>query len=519
MHINIRFSNVSIPGIVSLLTILMFAAVTADASTYLEIGDEAYTLLSRLEAEGVVRSGLLNTRPLSRTEAIRLLREAEQNSAGSTAFIKSLVQDLRQRLEPNGTREERPKIITAMYANYINTISSVRTLTYSPYGTKEKEQAMNYNNNGDLYSRGSNERLGINARMEDLGMVSFMLNPELRTASSGSSEMVLKEGYAIFDIGWDLIAGKASQWWGPGYHGGILLTNNAEPFTMLELTNPTQGVLPGFLKYLGPYRFTFFVTTLEKDRTDVAEPYLWGMRYDFKPHQSLEIGLERTALLGGQGRPTDRNTWLNSFTGRGDHVTNASGYDLSEPGDQRAGFDLKLTLPFEVQPIQIYMEADGEDGYHILPSQWAYLAGLYLPRVLSVERLEFRFEWAQSYDPVSTRPSAWYTHHVYQSGYTYNGTIIGHHMGTDSRDVFTELTCRFPEQKARVSLSFDRTEHNMSSDIHELEHEIAIRTALKASDAVDLSVAYGYGWIDNAENVSGAEQRSHSVNGTITYRF
>ncbi len=118
--------------------------------------------------------------------------------------------------------------------------------------------------------------------------------------SEEGADLTLKGAYGVVSfLGLDLTVGKDSQWWGPGYHGSLLLSNNAEPFTMVRLENPEPVLLPWILKYLGPFRWTFFVTRLEHDRRDVPEPYLWGMRIDFKPHPYVEIGLQRTAMLGG----------------------------------------------------------------------------------------------------------------------------------------------------------------------------------------------------------------------------
>jgi hypothetical protein len=286
---------------------------------------------------------------------------------------------------------------------------------------------------------------------------------------------------------------------------------------MVRIANPKPVILPWVFRYLGPFDFACFATQLERDRADVSAPYLWGMRLNFKPHPILEIGIERTALLGGRGRPTTAETWLNQAIGRNDHLVNNKAEDT---GDQRAGYDLKLTLPFAMQPIQAYMEADGEDSYHgFLPRYWVYLYGLYLPRVLSVERLEFRLEWARTFDRRADKPTSWYLNSIYTSGYTYNGRIIGHHMGTDSQDLFMELTWRVPERNARVSLAYDRMEHNLSFDVNEKEHELSIRTVLNLSEGTDIDLTYGYSWIDNAENVPGVEQRVHSAAGMVTKRF
>lgn len=487
-------------------------AASAGASSYLDLDDEVYSLLSRLEAGGVVRSALLSTRPISRAEAVRLLHEAETNAEGRGAFIEGLVRELKRRIrhEAGGL-----KPMDSVYAEYINTNADVRTLTYGM--AREQEQSLNANNDGDVYSRGGNARIGFTSRMEDIAGFSLFLNPEFRSGQSTGNELVLKQGYVVYDFGWDLIAGRDSLWWGPGRHGAVLLTNNAEPFTMVRIANPKPVILPWTFKYLGPFDFTCFAAQLERDRADVAAPYLWGMRVNFKPHPVLDLGLARTALLGGRGRPTTAETWLNQVIGRDDHFVDDSS---SDTGDQRAGYDLKLTLPFAAQPIQVYMEADGEDSYHhFLPRYWAYLYGLYLPQALSLERLEFRFEWAQTFDNNSVRPTSWYLNGIYTSGYTYKGRIIGHHMGTDSRDAFMELTVRVPEKDARVSLAFDRMEHNLSFDVNEIVRELRFRTALKISETTDLELSYGYGWIDNVENVAGAGWKGHSAGGTITRRF
>jgi hypothetical protein len=494
----------------SLVMTVGFVA-SAGASSYLDVDDDAYSLLSRLEAVGVVRSALLSTRPISRAEAMRLLREAETNAEGRGAFIEELVRELKQRIGPD---VGGLKMMDSVYAKYVNTSSDVRTLTYSK--AREQEQSLNANNDGDMYSRGGNARVGFTSRMEDVAGFSIFLEPEFRSGQSTANELVLKQGYAVYDFGWDIIAGRESQWWGPGYHGAILLTNNAEPFTMVKIANPNPVILPWMFKYLGPFDLTCFAAQLERDRADVAAPYLWGMRVNFRPHPVFEIGLERTALLGGRGRLTTAGTWLHQVIGWNDHPADSS----SDTGDQRAGYDLKLTLPFATQPMQVYMEADGEDSYHqFLPRYWAYLYGLYLPQVLTIERLEFRLEWARTFDSRADKPTSWYLNNIYTAGYTYNGSIIGHHMGTDSRDLFMELTCRVPEKNARISLAYDRMEHNLSFDVNEREHELSIRTLLTVAKTVDLDLTYGYAWIDNAGNTAGVEQRVHSAAGMVTKRF
>jgi len=469
------------------------------ASTYLPVDDESYDILYRLEAEGIIQSGLLTTKPLSYREVVRLISEAERNAEGRSIFIQNLVKSLKERFKDESDDVKYIKPVDLLYSRYVYADSDI--------------QALYYNNDGDLYEKGSNLRVGFTSRAE-LGWLSFYINPEFRY-SDADSDLIVKRVYGVLNfLGLELTAGKDSQWWGPGNHGAILVSNNAEPMTMLRLTNPQPVILPWIFKYLGPFRFVVFATRLEKER-DVPEPYLWGMRVNFKPHPYLEIGLQRTALLGGKGRPEDLSTWWKSFTALGETaVVNA----VDDVGDQRAGFDVKLTLPFKWQPLQVYAEAAGEDEAGGLPYKWAYLTGIYLPRILNFERVGFRAEYATTH--VEGSPDVWYTHGIYgPKAYTYKGRIIGHHMGTDSKDIFLEVSYLIPERNGRISIFYDRQEHNLSETIREKKDEVDVNVDIKLAKDLKVKTSYGYGKIKNMGNIPGEDRKINIITGMISYNF
>ena len=471
----------------------------AMASTYLPVDDESYDILYRLEAEGIIQSGLLTTKPLSYREVVRLISEAERNAEGRSIFIQNLVKSLKERFKDESDDVKYIKPVDLLYSRYVYADSDI--------------QALYYNNDGDLYEKGSNLRVGFTSRAE-LGWLSFYINPEFRY-SDADSDLIVKRVYGVLNfLGLELTAGKDSQWWGPGNHGAILVSNNAEPMTMLRLTNPQPVILPWIFKYLGPFRFVVFATRLEKER-DVPEPYLWGMRVNFKPHPYLEIGLQRTALLGGKGRPEDLSTWWKSFTALGETaVVNA----VDDVGDQRAGFDVKLTLPFKWQPLQVYAEAAGEDEAGGLPYKWAYLTGIYLPRILNFERVGFRAEYATTH--VEGSPDVWYTHGIYgPKAYTYKGRIIGHHMGTDSKDIFLEVSYLIPERNGRISIFYDRQEHNLSETIREKKDEVDVNVDIKLAKDLKVKTSYGYGKIKNMGNIPGEDRKINIITGMISYNF
>lgn len=500
------------PVLFLLLTAVFFIADPAVASTYLDINDDAYVLLSRLEAEGVITDALLTTKPLSRREIVRLVLAAETNAADRSKFIQGLVRELRQRVRVDEYQAGTIKPLDSVSMKYIYTTAPVLTRSY-PGAAREQAQAFNYNNDGDLYGSGSNLRTGFISRLENLGPLSLFLEPELRSTDEGE-QGILKKGYGVLGFSWiDVVVGWDSKWWGPGRHGAILLSNNAEPLTMLKVTGPRPQVLPWIFRYLGPFQYDLFVSRLEKDRSDFSEPYLWGMRFNFKPHPGLELGVERTGLLGGRGRPTNAATWYNSIVGAQEH-------SVENPGDQRVGYDVTLTLPFDVQPVQLYWQQAGEENWprdfqHTY--RYASLCGIYLPRIFGLAPVELRAEYARNH--VRNTPYAWYVHGIYTAGYTYRGMIMGHHMGTASRDLFLELSWLLPEKSVRISLSLDWETHDKVAAVTEKITEIGINATSPISKRLEVMATCAYAKIENSVSNAGSKRSAREFSSMVRYEF
>jgi hypothetical protein len=475
---------------------LFLNAPCLSASTFVPVDDESYYLLQRLEAEGVVTGSILTTRPISSGEMARLVFEAEQNAGGRNTVVREMVRRLKEIYKPVNPDTRFVKPFDSPYIKYAYTDSDIKNFSY--------------NQEGDSFDKGSNLRAGLTS-VAEFRWISFSINPEVRY-SEDDTDVIARRAYGVLDLsGVDITAGMDSQWWGPGYHGSILLSDNPAPVTMLRISNPHPVLLPWILRYLGPFRVTAFVSKLEEERKNIPEPYFWGMRMNFKPLPWFEFGIQRTALLGGKGRSEGLNTWWKSFSGRGE---NKSG---SGSGDQRAGCDVKITLPFRWQPVQFYAEATGEDEAGSLPSKWAYLAGVYLPGFITLDRVDLRAEYATTH--VSGSPGVWYNHSVYKSGYTYKGRVIGHHMGTDSRDIFLEAAYLMPEFNGRISVSFDMEEHNLSGTIREKDSELALKADMRFAENLACSILYSHGEAKNPGNMSADDKKSNTVSGMIHLSF
>jgi len=161
-------------GILSMLLL----AFSAEAGTYLSLEDETYDLLQRLEAEGVIESGLLSTKPLSYKEVLRLISEAENNAKDKSPFIQEIIKSLKERFKDKKALTDYIKPLDTAYIRYT-------------YGDS-KVQFFNYNMDGDDYKKGSNGRVGLISRA-GVGWFSFYLNPELRF-SEQDTKVVFKKG-------------------------------------------------------------------------------------------------------------------------------------------------------------------------------------------------------------------------------------------------------------------------------------------------------------------------------------
>jgi len=462
---------------------LLFAPVT-HASTNVETESITYDYLLRLEAEGLIQSGILTTRPLSRNEVARLVLEAERNAGGKSPHIRQIIEYLKERYRAQIERARYFKPIDTLYGKYIHADSNAFS------------NVLNYNNAGDFYKRGSNFRLGFSSDAE-LGFFSFYLNPEIRY-SRDDTALIMKRIYGTFDLlGLELELGKDSQWWGPGYHGTMLFTNNPEPMTMIKLTNPHPFLLPWIFKYLGPFKFTTFLTKLEADRV-MPEACFWGLRLNLKPMSYLDLGIERTFFLGGRGQNEDFHAWYKTMIFVNGFDDPNDGPDV--PNDQHVGADVKITMPFRWQPLQMYGEIAAEDISRHLTIKGGYLLGIYLPRIFSLDTIDLRGEYAR------TRKIL-YTHRKFRSGYTYRRRLIGHHMGNDAEDIFVG-TSLYGDANTKYSFYYDREKKGITRKTPQVSQEFVLALRQKVSDRTALTLKGGYEKIRNTGYIGGNDTDS-----------
>lgn len=241
---------------------------------------------------------------------------------------------------------------------------------------------------------------------------------------------------------WSVAASTQQRWWGPGWDGSLILSNNARPIPSLTIDRIfTDRIQSKWLSWIGPWDLSVIFGQLERDR-HVPRTRFFGMRATMRPSPSLEFGLFRTAQWCGDNRPCDLGTFGDLLIGRDNR--GGDGIDFSnEPGNQLAGLDFRWSPNFKRQNISVYGQFLGEDEAGGLPSRWLGLLGAewsgYFGRTWSSRVFaEFAGTSCQFYESSELFDCA-YNHGVHQTGYRFRGRSVGHGIENDARVVSAGL--------------------------------------------------------------------------------
>lgn len=301
---------------------------------------------------------------------------------------------------------------------------------------------------------------------------------ELQLTQNGTDvDYLTKRLYAKGTLGkWSLKLGRDTVRLGPGYHGSLLLDDNAQPFDLWEVRTDEPVYLPWFLEKLGGFRITVFNGFLSDSNPSAPDsrygsgvgatkdPRLFGMRVSYHPASWLDLGVSRTAMYSGQGRETYDTVkdWWELLTATHENVQ--SGDEDRYNNDQYAAYDLTLWLPFvnglgPLRAGKLYGERAGTDfranwkndkgtggWFPIKLKSIGFLVGGYLSTAVT----DFRAEYAET-DP------DWYHHGEYPQGYSYRGRPLGHAMGGDAKSVFFQVARYLaPDWRVQAALNVEK---------------------------------------------------------------
>ncbi len=382
-----------------------------------------------------------------------------------------------------------------------------------------------FNNEGTNYYEGSNALIDLTMRAMIGGYVGLFAQPRLiyyedrkdvRDIKGNEVEnfdIDFQKCYSKLELrNFEIEYGKDSLWWGPSHHGALIMSNNAEPFEMLKLSNPFPAELPWLLQRLGLFKFNFIFTMLDKNRLDPVpsqnpmitehdNPYLFGIHLDFKPSPWFEFGFNQISIYGGEGRKalslTDHLRVMfenNNLTGKLSSNTETSIFWLSR------WYRFSDFLPI-AETLSFYGEWGGEDqGYP--PDKRAFQLGLLFGDFLKCQgRLQLRLECADTSTYSNEGTTVWYNHSEYPA--TYEGRVFGHHMGSSARDFFARLNILL-NPKLEIGLQGDYERRGIFLDTQEDATQGQIDIYYRYTDNFSVSGSLGMEHLKNADFISGS---------------
>ncbi|MCK6370101.1 MAG: capsule assembly Wzi family protein, partial [Gammaproteobacteria bacterium] len=234
---------------------------------------------------------------------------------------------------------------------------------------------------------------------------------------------------------WMLAGAITDRWWGPGWQGSMILSNNARPIPAFTIDrNSTAPFESKWLRWIGSWDLVSFFGYLEDDRA-VPDARLFGIRFTARPASWLEVGLSRTAMWCGRDRPCDFDTFVDLLAGNDNAGQNVNAED--EPGNQLAGYDIRLNGGSFGIPFAIYTQRIGEDEQDGLPSLFLTQVGLE-----TWGRFEALGDYRLYLEVSDTlcggnitgggQADVCYEHPIYATGYRYRDRAIGHSFDNDA---------------------------------------------------------------------------------------
>jgi hypothetical protein len=291
--------------------------------------------------------------------------------------------------------------------------------------------------NGELTTTGgaSTDRYGIT--LAATGVIDASDGQDIRF---DGSDITFRWGNWLFS------ANQMDRWWGPGREGSLILSTNARPMPAVSLDRyRSLPVDLPVLRWLGPWRFSGFLAIGERHRPDVDQPAFMGMRLSFKPAPIFEFGMSRTAQFCGKGRECNLGTFGRMLIGKDNVGIRGLNDPDKEPGNQMAGFDVRIVSPFKTLPLAVYGQEIGEDNSDTgIPERYLGLFGAESWHMLNsgavvrtqIEYANTKVKWYNA----GIEYNWAYRQGIFNAGYRYRGRNIGHTTDADSETTAIRLS-------------------------------------------------------------------------------
>jgi hypothetical protein len=392
-----------------LAPLALLTTAPAISGPWIAPGDEGLRSDILMLADAGILRGPVTTWPLSWPDVARDALGASQEGLDDATLGALLRVQRRARSESNSGLPDLELRASAAHAP-----TSLRTFADSPRDA------------GELSARASwlTDHLALNLQ------ATVVVDPD------DGKKLRADGSYLGVSVGnFMLSAGYMERWWGPGWDGSLILSTNARPIPSVTLernyTDPFESKL---LSWIGPWRASIAIGEAEAHDVAIPEVRFLAARVNFKPRQWLEVGVSRTAQWCGGERQCDWSTFADMLLGRDNQDVGGSTDD--QPGNQMAGYDLRLRSPWRALPLAFYTQWIGEDEAGGLPAKFLGLFGVEGWGGGRFGAVRVRLEYADTacmFTSDEPQFGCGYRNSIYPQGYTYRRRVIGHAMDNDSR--------------------------------------------------------------------------------------
>jgi hypothetical protein len=513
-----------------------------------------YLYLEKLSGFGLITSDVRGIRPYSRSEAVRLLREAELRLASgsypdlASAYLARLEALLPREAALYGKENEAPRFdynpAAGARLRYVHLNGAPRSYfravndpgddgvfgigsglrPKNPYPAPVQQRGSEgtpllENNDGVVYRSGSNLDLRLSGEAFLGARASLLVEPMLLW-SHAEPRLRLNRGYLkLGGEGLELEVGRDENWLGPGYRGAITLSNNARNFDLIKLSSPE----PVHSRFLWDLKYDLILSQFEKTvtltDTDPAkrQPLFLAAKLSMKPVPDVEFGINLGRQFGGPGLN-------NSF---GDTLRGMVGGTGSDNSNSVAGLELRFRFPW-LRNAELYGEYSGEDSALFWPIVESYLAGFYIPRLTDSGRDDLRFEYFRGHQILYTN------NFTYPEGYLRHGLPVGHSQGGGAQEFFLRYSHWFSVRN-NLALECFRTSRgdygrlpvdssgrfDANGTVQAIESKVALRAfwTFPVQGDWNALLMYGREWIDNLELRHGEKRNNQLLRAELSYRY
>lgn len=487
----------------------------------------SYDAIEKLAILNLADIADIGFRPVSRIKMAYMIKGAIERSADYEqdfewaeqeyleTLLYNLIDDFREELVTIGVdvvsiSEDGPK-------RYI--LKSPELIIEKVYSKLDSDQQLFENKEGWKLRDGFNLRVKLRTWAKVANFCAVSLTPGIRYSSKNEDfdieEAQIRVAHPGFNM--EFSSSRTSMWWGPSFHGALLLTDNAFPLDVVKWNNIYAFRLPLILRKIGRFNAQMFASRLEKSRA-IPNAWLCGWRVDYTPWNFLKFGFNHMMMFGGKG--VKRLGFANFWSSASLVFSAAGGGTETENHIISGDAQLFIRRIDRFLPIatgaKLYAEWGAEDEAGNVPINLASIIGAYFTDVFKMPGFDGKIEFAKL-------DSIWYDHFRYTSGYTRRGSVIGHRIGGDSEEMAVTAIVNLPREYS-MSATFSHQRRGLQKasveTVNELRVKFSVMDALKLYNihGVEIDVFYEFNDINNYNNTLN-EARNHIFGVEARRRF